>query len=125
MREIEEGRRDAAAAGMLMFHGAACAGGGRWGVLLVAALLAWSLLKGHRATRATVFGISGLIGTGLALGLARYAFRVSGLMGAARPPADAVWVAYFTCFAVYCLALAALLAPRAAFLRFSPPEKMA
>ena len=108
-----------------MFHGAACAGGGRWGVLAVAALLAWSLLKGHRATRVGVFGISALMGTVLALGLARYAFRVSGLDGPARQPAHAVWVAYFTCFAVYCLALAALLAPRGARLRLSPRERPA
>ena len=99
---------------MLIFHGAACAGGGRWAVLVVAVLLAWSLLKGHRATRGAVFGISALLGTVLAVGLARYAFRVSGLIGPARAPAEAVWVAYFTCLAVYCLALAAFLAPRRA-----------
>ena len=111
MGKFDEDGRFAAAAGMLIFHGAACAGGGRWTVMPVAALLAWGLLKKNRAVWAIVFGFSAFAGSFGALGLACYALRVSGVIGPARAPVETVWVVYFACVVTYFLALAVLLAP--------------
>jgi hypothetical protein len=121
MHELEERRRDAAAAGILIFHGAACvAACGSWGVFAVTALIAWGLLRGNRTVRIAGFSFSAFVGLFGAFGLARYALRVAGAIGAPRPPAPTVWVAYFTGVVVYCLALAVLLAPRRSVSPASP-----
>ena len=116
MREKEE-QRNAAAAGMLMFYGAACAGCGRWFVFAAAALLAWGLLKGNRAAWMICFGFGALKGTVCAAALAYYAVRVAGHLAPPRTAIDTVWIAYFTGIAVYCLTLASFLAPRRALAR--------